>query len=473
MSKTASSSELKPSKLLTKQSSPDRKTISELFTTILDKTRRADIDIKIEFPEYLPIKQTFEILENFADDETKLRLEESALKILEKIEELPNYQINHRSKSVDKFERYISSSIKKLVDAASMFVFSVDDGKLQRCTPSWNIPMRDTKISKQLLDQRVYEFRKPGKTTGEIFIKQKEWLQRELPADTGFIIGIVNCDTVDEEDSRVSEKTLENASTDDLEVFDTIHELERIYGEEAQNISLSTIKIRKDDLTIESDNRTAERILGHVAKRKESGQETSSIAIFIVSESFNLSNKPLKSIEDIYSHIPFRQLKEMGVEDVLIDVVSCNTAEIASDIIDLTQKQASDNHLRISSVFHNGYIFNNITYCYLGKAEYKDLIERNKSPNEFYESPESSPKSKQLVQIITPGLSNIFSNRISDYTTTKEVAHKSKKCLVPTKIPLITHGSSFIYSADGRTKFVEVGNETAAALKEDEMVTKK
>ena len=65
---------------------------------------------------------------------------------------------------------------------------------------------------------------------------------------------------MDEEDSRVSEKTLENASTDDLEVFDTIHELERIYGEEAQNISLSTIKIRKDDLTIESDNRTAERI---------------------------------------------------------------------------------------------------------------------------------------------------------------------------------------------------------------------
>ena len=141
-----------------------------------------------------------------------------------------------------------------------MFVFSVDDGKLQRCTSSWNIPMRDTKNSIQLLDQRVYEFRKPGKTTGEIFIKQKEWLQRELPADTGFIIGIVNCDTVDEEDSRVSEKTLENASTDDLEVFDTIHELERIYGEEAQNISLSTIKIRKDDLTIESDNRTAERI---------------------------------------------------------------------------------------------------------------------------------------------------------------------------------------------------------------------
>lgn len=432
--------------------------LKDLFANIESEAHKIGLNIGIESTEHLPKEQIFTIIEQTADEETKLRLRKSAELIIQKLAEFREYETKHISKEIGKFENYLQRSIEKLFNATNEFVFSLQDGKLQPYFPSWNIPMQGVQLNRDVVAQGTYKFTTPGKTTGEIFIQKGEWIQKKLPSDCGFIMGIVNCETIDESDSTVSFETLEQASTDDLEVFDTIHELERIYKSETQNIGLSTIKINRDNLTIESDNRTAERLISYVEEERKSGKEISSLSLFIVSESYNLSNRPLTSIAEIYSRIPFGQLKEIGIEDVMIDFVSCNTAEIASDIMELTAQHASDNQLKISSIFHNGYIFNNITYCYLGKTEYQELLRSNATPQEFYDSPDNSPKSKKLIQVITPGLSNIFTSTISQFTTSREVSNKSKKCLIPTKIPHIKHGSSFIYCADERLRSIEVGD---------------
>ncbi len=448
------------SRLSEKQKAPDRKSIKELFDNIKHRTTALDLNLALDSPEKLPHAQIFEIFENTADEEMKLRVEESAIKILEKLLELPTYRNSHKYKNIEKFEEYLVRSIKKLFDATNEFVTSANQEQLSQYSPSWNIPIQAVTIDHSKL-KGDYDLTLPGKTTGEPFIKKRGWEARELPRDAGFIIGIVNCETRDEKNSTVSGETLEQASIDDLEVFDTIHELERIFKSETQSIGLSTLKINKANLTIESSNDTAERILSHIEEERKSGKHVSSLALFIVSESYNLSQKPLTSVAEIYSTIPFKHIKEAGIEDVMIDIVSCNTAEIANDLIKLTQKHSAENQLKVSSVFHNGYIFNNITYCYLGKADYEKFLENKTTPQQFYESPENSPKNKKLIQIITPGLSNIYTDDVASFTATKEVAKKTKKCLIPTKIPQIHHGSSFIYCADSRN--LQVGSETAAA----------
>ncbi len=152
-----------------------------------------------------------------------------------------------------------------------------------------------------------------------------------------------------------------------------------------------------------SDYGLGQLLLDHV---DEQAPQKFSISLYIIAESFNLYKDGKTSVSDILGHVPFAELKEKGIDEVTIDFVSCNTYEIASELIKSAEKIAKDNKIKVKSSFHNGYIFNNITYCYASAAQYEGFSKTNKAPEKLYDSgDESMPKNNRLVQVIHPGFS--------------------------------------------------------------------
>ena len=80
------------------------------------------------------------------------------------------------------------------------------------------------------------------------------------------------------------------------------------------------------------------------------------MTFYMISESYNIANMGKTSIADITSRIPFAELRRAGITDVKLDLISCNTSEIASELINVATATAQENDMMVKTNFYNGYI---------------------------------------------------------------------------------------------------------------------
>jgi hypothetical protein len=430
----------------------------EIIKEILSAAQSSYLEIPLkDKPNSLPNKEIFRIFDDIISKDGASIKNKAVLKsaqiIHEKITLLQKYRYDHGdfSKETEKFERFITNSTLKLVRAIEDFVTESLKHKMTSTSPSWMMPIEYGGVA-SIKSGESFELVTPSKTTGSLIFKKRAWESRRLESDIGFITGVVNCNTRDISNRTVSMETLEGASPDDLEVFDSIHEMDRIYSD--STFGLGIIKINKETLEIESDNDLRSLILEHVAQEKSQKENASSLSLFIISESYNIAKNGINSVPQILQRIPFEDLRNQGIDEINLDFVSCNTAEIATSLISESERIAKDHGISIKTNFHNGYIFNNITYCYVAEHDYRKCFETNQIPESLIESDDEKPKKPKLVQIVIPGFSNIFAgstSELNEYSVTRSVGEggKAPKKLLK-NIDKIKFGQSFTYHAEGR-----------------------
>lgn len=451
-----------------------------------------DISLFIESsPTSLPNRELFALYDYFyppvpaseattADAPAENHIDKSIAVINSKLAELPAYRVAHEGKGdlVAHFESYIESSFKLLVKGIRADVAKALATKIKPCNPSWIIPISFEGVDSPTLAAN-YEIQESGKTTSLPILVKKEWVTRPLETESGFIVGVVNCSTRDVEDRTVSRETLEGASPNDLEVFDAMHEIERLYS---NPFGLGIIKVNKSTLAIESDpTSVAAAALRHLdAEKTRLGHDPSSLSLFVIAESYNLEKDEKNSVGDILRTIPFLEFKKRGIKHVALDFVSCNTAEMARELMSRAEEISDTTGLTLDVTFHNGYIFNNITYCYADPA----LDSRTSAVPKLYD--ETSKRKKDvLLQVMVPGFSNIYAENtahLREFADEKrvkgEVASSAddstpasagggsvmkaqKKLINPQAISRIVPGTSFRYSSGARELSVGAAVERA------------
>jgi hypothetical protein len=404
----------------------------------------------------LPDSEIYKLFDIYADAATKLRTEVSCNRIYYKLLELPQYRKDHSSepKLVAHYEHYITSSIHKLIQSIRVRTQESLSTKLATFQPEWMMQMRFDGVQTIVDNLSNYEFG-IGQTTGAKIIKQTKWQHHKLASDIGFIIAAVNCPVRNIEDRTISEETLIHSSSGDLEVFDSIHELERIYRE--TKFGLGIIQMDHNLLNIISDNNLQTLILEHIKTLPKQETTPTSLSLYIISESYNLTNGKKSTVADILDRVPFAQLKGLGISEVAIDFVSCNTAEIAAELIANSERLSKDYDLGVTISFHNGYIFNNITYCY---EDAHSMLSDVEGPD------------KAILQLMYPGFSSVFAENTEDlekYTSTKKTQtganlEVEKKLLRPDAIKQITEGTSWKYNTKERFLAAELATKPSATL---------
>jgi len=280
-------------------------------------------------------------------------------------------------------------------------------------------------------DIRDFEARLSLTIPSNLVIFSKKYPETKLQSgyDADFVIGIVTCE-VDEDFSeiRIKESTLERADEDDIEVFDAIHELMRLY----QEFGLGIITLRGDEElgtvgvgteVIKEDYNLAESMKKYCEEKSPR-----SLLIRLISESKHLTKN---NIGEILERIPFSALAGMGIDDICLDVMSCNTIERTEILTEALSKIARELDIKISANFYDGYIQNNNSFCYISHSEHARLISML-DPKDSAAVRDSidltwqqqrdflrdKPTSKgRLIQVILPGFSNVSANDMAHLTS--------------------------------------------------------
>ncbi len=207
-------------------------------------------EIQFSHTDELPIKEIYKLYDARIDDEHKKRIEKSVKDIWEKLGKLNQYREDHQDdeRRITQFEHHITVSITKLVDWIRSFVQESLSTNLTLARPDW-IEQMKFDGAKSVINNPDYEYLNPGKTTGGLIImKKRERADQRTTTDIGFTIAIVNCAVKDIKNKSVSKETLVTASPSDAEVFDGIHEFDRLYAENPPG--LGVIQIDQNTLEI-------------------------------------------------------------------------------------------------------------------------------------------------------------------------------------------------------------------------------
>ncbi len=229
-----------------------------------------------------------------------------------------------------------------------------------------------------------YKYYSPSKTTRETLISRSQWTSQKTPYDINFGVGVVNCDINGERvhSPTVCEATFLRSSEGDIDVFDSIHELDRLLDDPNLKFGFIKKKLPKDGGGIESTFGLKEFVLSSCAERCAEKKELKSAGFFIVSESFNLyKDSEGPNFEDILLTIPFAELSEMGVQDLALEFISCNTLTISPHAISALMKIAQKYNFKITSHFYNGYLQSNNSYCYIKQSVLAEAQKNTKNPN--------------------------------------------------------------------------------------------
>ncbi len=247
-----------------------------------------------------------------------------------------------------------------------------------------------------------YEFHL-GRTTGSLVLRKKSEI-KELNSSHNFVIGVVNCDlNPNFHDRNISPETLKKASINDLEVFDVIHALERLNG--ANSFELAMIKIsNKGEFKIEETYELAQIFQNHCEENKASP----TASIYLVCESADLIESDESEelgFKLILAQIPFKEFMENSIDQINLEIISCNTLEKSAEITEELTKIAQKYELKITTHFYDGYVQNNDSFLYISQNERKKLLEQfnlEKTNSIEYESFVESLQTSSLSQKNSP-----------------------------------------------------------------------
>lgn len=202
--------------------------------------------------------------------------------------------------------------------------------------------------------------------TRKLIIRKKRTEQIESPYDAEFVIGITNCPVSEPlSDLILTTKTLEGASLNDIEVFDAIHELDRCGYKFALGI-LAFKDFSNPPVITNSYNLT------ELMKAHQEATKAKSLLIRVVAESKNLQHET--SLTRILNNVPFDHLVAKGVKEICLDIMSCNTVEMMQSAMKQVEEIAKKYHIKMTANFYDGFVQNNISYCYINPAQQKKIL---------------------------------------------------------------------------------------------------
>lgn len=275
-------------------------------------------------------------------------------------------------------EGYAVFNIRRLIsDIRKEMAKPIKEGRLEwdRCSlrvqdPSWIMPIKFENI--EAIDSVKDQFKVfKSRTGGGIYINQEREEGNgcvKPPFSHAFVILVLNCEVSCDIEGPMSEEMLLGASSDDLEVIDSSHEIERIYGNNCDFGSGVIQVVKEESSSDEINDFGIESDLEEYFKGKD---HKGSAGIYIISESSNLTGG---NIGEILKLIPFSNLKELGIDDLLLDIVSCNTIGVAEEVTKVIEDAALQNDMKIVTHFCNGYIYNNLAACYVTPQDYRSLL---------------------------------------------------------------------------------------------------
>ena len=280
---------------------------------------------------------------------------------------------------------------------------------------------------------------KIGKTTKQpvIYVNNKDYQQKNMieqfSVNTlfGIIICILNCkviqDHIPQNITEIARNTLMQANSDDLEVLDVIHLIEK----QLQLFTLAVLSVKNkhnyynQNNFVENDYNITNIILNALENPdiiNKIRQNNNTLEIFIVSESFNLQNDKFNII---FKKIPFHLIKANGIEKIQINIISCNTIENAKNIVLCVDDVINKYDVKVQVNLIDGYVFNNISTLY-APTSYMNHIQSNTDNqkggdlNTAIFKLEQTEKNMPKIQIVFNGLT---------------IAH-NQDCIVSTKILL-------------------------------------
>ena len=118
--------------------------------------------------------------------------------------------------------------------------------------------------------------------------------------------------------------------------------------------------------------------------------------------------------------------------------------------------------MKITTHFHNGYIQNNSSYCYIDENEYVRVAQDPTITPKMLFDEESKPKKSRLMSVLTPGFSNIVAQNSNDltekYVRNKAVDKKGSNITMKLIAPGIElpKGISWKYTADYRQRELDI-----------------
>lgn len=253
-----------------------------------------------------------------------------------------------------------------------------------------------------------------------LILRKKDWDKAQSLWDGEFVIGVTNCPVSKPfSDRRVCWQTLRNASAHDIEVFNAIHELARL----GYNFDLGVLLFRDPDKPSSSSKLLVEDygLTKLMIETAEKLIDPKSFLIRVIAESKNLT--PKNSLKEILDHIPFERLTKKGINNICLDMMSCNTVEMIEDTTKIFKEIAEKFKIKISVNFYDGYVQNNNSFCYINPDEQKRMLQMLETKQEAGEIDptisysehsktlsfpliqDKESKTSSLVQFVSPGFS--------------------------------------------------------------------
>lgn len=282
--------------------------------------------------------------------------------------------------------------------------------------------------------EKDYSFCLSGTNPAYLILKKKHPQQFKVGCDGFFVVGLLNCpilgslDIIDVEGSTFAQTSIE-----DKEVFEAIHELRDCYETPFKLGALQTASretFEEGDDFVVNDYGLKRRMLSYCA----SLENPKSLAITFVAELENLISGK-NNISDIFDQIPFEELKEMGIDEFRIDLLSCKTVEIEQQIESAMLTYASMHNIKITCPIYSGYVQNNCSYCYMNTGVRNEVVEglmavkegeaRVDAVDVKFRNEDNKQKKDSLVEVRVPGFSIfdiIYEDELNAAIVTKNIS---------------------------------------------------
>ncbi len=362
--------------------------------------------------------------------------------ISEENEAVLEKKIETISEEIDQFKRLLTErdpSIRELIGPRQKSLLRNLEDLAQDVKEACGImapkhfqPFEFKGVDSEDFDPKDYVFCLSDTNPSYLILKKKNPTKAEIGYDGFFVGAIVNCRLGSLDEIRVSKETLDASSLQDKEVIETIHELRDFY---ATPFKLGALQVASADAVkngedfIVNDYDIEQRLIDYCAGL----DNPKSLAITFVAELDNL-NSGDRNIEEIFGKIPFSELKEMGIEDFHIDILSCKTMEIADKIEEQLLTCSAEDDIKITTNVYSGYVQNNSSYCYM-RTDDRDRIGRNlytadpgtEISAEGYAFRDEGKKQKKdsLIEVRAPGFSIldiVFEDQLNEIVVSKNIS---------------------------------------------------